>query len=888
MRWLGTSVTFLWPYALRQVQHSLNHTPRLTDKRKRSPAQIWYSTDVSANPIHSIPFGCPAFVLHDDIQRGQKTNKWNDKARVGIYLGRSPRHARNVALILNTQTGLVSPQFHVEYDKRFETVHQMKGIEHLWMFKAGLMEPKKSPRKRSKRDADGNPKERREHVDFQNNQPQREGTHGRRTRTSESARPPQIYPDETGIPNLTVRRPERNVEHEYNTGRSARMSESTIGARTSESTAANVGAPRRTNATPTEPPTQRARLHDGQLTRTGEPRGTAVRTGESNRPMRTDGHDATTQQPRRSTRTRYTVDRLTYHKTTIEEKIPIDGEIFCLPSVVAIDDETRRGPVHAMAASTNPDILMYHEAMKAPDKEEFVAALHKEWNDQLANGNFSVRKKSDVPEGVDLLPGVWAFRRKRDIRTRVVRKHKARWNVDGSKQIRGRHFDETYAPVAKWTTIRLILTLTSVLNWKSQQIDYVQAYPQAPVERDLWIKIPPGITLQEGRREDHVLQLHRNVYGQKQAGRVWYQYLRDKLVHDVGFTQSTIDPCLFYRGRSMYVVYTDDSILTGPDKDEIDQIISDIRKSKLDITIEGDIEDFLGINISQKDDGTVHLHQPHLVDQILTDLRLNNQHVGEKDTPAMTSKILHRHSDSVEFDRSFHYRGVIGKLGYLETGSRPDIAYIAHQCARFSTKPMREHGNAIRWLGRYLKKTKDKGLIFTPQLDRGLEVHVDADFAGNWDPDESDDVDTARSRHGYVISYAGCPVSWKSSLQSEIALSTTEAEYVGISYALREAIPIMRLLREMKKLGFNIINRKVPIRCKVFEDNAGAIEIAKTEKYRPRTKHMNIKLHHFRQYVTKGRIEIVKIESANQQADILTKPLPNPLFELLRRKIMGW
>ena len=108
---------------------------------------------------------------------------------------------------------------------------------------------------------------------------------------------------------------------------------------------------------------------------------------------------------------------------------------------------------------------------------------------------------------------------------------------------------------------------------------------------------------------------------------------------------------------------------------------------------------------------------------------------------------------------------MIGTLNYLERGSRGDIAYIVHQCARFTTNPKVEHGNAIRWLGRYLKGTRDKGTIINPLPDKGMEVHVDADFAGNWDPKEAhSDPDTARSRHGYVITYAGCPITWRSQL----------------------------------------------------------------------------------------------------------------------------
>jgi len=149
-----------------------------------------------------------------------------------------------------------------------------------------------------------------------------------------------------------------------------------------------------------------------------------------------------------------------------------------------------------------------------------------------------------------------------------------------------------------------------------------------------------------------------------------------------------------------------------------------------------------------------------------------------------------------------------------------------------------------------LKGTKDKGMIYRPDPKRDLEVYVDADFAGNWDPKEPNERDTARSRHGYIIMYKGCPILWKSQLQGEIALSSTKSEYIGLSHALREVIPLMHMLQEMKGLGFEINSTTPKIHCRVFEDNSGALEMAKVHKYRARTKHLNTKYHHFRDYVT--------------------------------------
>ena len=227
-------------------------------------------------------------------------------------------------------------------------------------------------------------------------------------------------------------------------------------------------------------------------------------------------------------------------------------------------------------------------------------------------------------------------------------------------------------------------------------------------------------------------------------------------------------------------------------------------------------------------------------------------------------------------------------MNYLERGSRNDISYAVHQCARFSSSPKRQHGEAVKWLGRYLLATRSKGTILRPQLDKDLEVYVDADFAGNYDCMDTESRDTARSRHGYIIMYKGCPLNWKSQLQTEICLSSTESEYTGLSHALREVIPQMQLMHEMKLQGFPITSTTPRVKCKVFEDNSGALEMATTHKYRPRTKHLNVKLHHFRDYVSRGDITIHKIDTQSQLSDRLTKPVNEDILIKLRTIVMGW
>ncbi len=540
----------------------------------------------------------------------------------------------------------------------------------------------------------------------------------------------------------------------------------------------------------------------------------------------------------------------------------------------------------SMAASSDPDVMNLNEALKQPDKAEFKIAMVKEVNAHTVNGNWKLIPISEVPNGHDILPAVWAMRRKRDISTRQVYKWKARINVHGGRQKHGVNYWETYAPVASWASIRLVMNMAALAGWETRQLDFVLAFPQAPVETDLYMEVPRGFEI-KGSKEKYVLKLINNLYGQKQAGRVWNQHLTKGLI-EIGFTQSQSDPCIYWRGTSiLIVIYTDDTIVTGPNSEELSEIIKDIG-NKFDITSQLTVNDFLGVNIKRDTDSkTFSLTQPHLIKSILSDLGLSETS-NNKSTPAITKKLLHQHLDSPPHSEPWHYRSVIGKLNYLEKSTRPDIAFAVHQCARFCENPRYEHSKAVKMIGRYLCATMDKGIICKPN-DESFVVYCDADFAGTWNPDVAEfDKSTARSRSGYVIKYGNCPIVWASKLQTEIALSSTESEYVSLSQSLREVLPLMRLVTELALADFHLNANTPKVHCKVFEDNSGALEMARTPKMRPRTKHMNLKYHHFREAVDNGLVSIFAIDTLDQQADLLTKPLAEASFVKLRELIMGW
>jgi hypothetical protein len=173
---------------------------------------------------------------------------------------------------------------------------------------------------------------------------------------------------------------------------------------------------------------------------------------------------------------------------------------------------------------------------------------------------------------------------------------------------------------------------------------------------------------------------------------------------------------------------------------------------------------------------------------------------------------------------------IVGMHTYLSMSSCPDIALAVHQCARFSTCPMRVHEIAICHICRYLQATSTKGLILHPTLHHhNLDCFVDADFAGLWTENSSSEVTSVKSRTGYVILFANCPVLWVSKLQTEVSLSTTEAEYIALSQAMWDLIPMKALLTELTTLTC-LTFYSTTTYSTVFEDNKGCVELATAPK----------------------------------------------------------
>jgi hypothetical protein len=541
---------------------------------------------------------------------------------------------------------------------------------------------------------------------------------------------------------------------------------------------------------------------------------------------------------------------------------------------------------HVLQAKTksNPeDYPSYTKAVNGPNGDKWDEAIDKELETlEKINAWTLVRPQP----GMKVLPMTWALRLKRFL-DGLAKKFKARFCVCGNFQVEGIDFFETWAPVVQWTTVRAMMILAAKKKLCTAQADITAAFVHAPLEegKEIYVHQPQGRVY--GRPGEFVLKLNRSVYGIRQAPRNFFQYLV-KHMEEEGLKQLDNDPCLFVGKTVTAIVYVDDILLFSKSDDDINKVITNLHSRGIDIRKEGTAEGFLGVAIERVSTGPIQqikLTQAGLAKRVVEAHGLCSKYSTSISTPAEAAP-LPKDANGDPPSGNFNYAAVVGMLLYLSGHSRPD------KCARYTFKPTRRHELALIRIGRYLKGTMDRGIIMTPTEEPRVDCYPDADFAGLYGHEDVHNPHCVRSRTGYVILAFGCPVLWRSVLQNVIAASSMESEYISLSTACRDLFPVVAIIKELSRtvgLGDDFDSN---IHVKIHEDNVGALTLGKLEPRRmtPRSKHYAIKYHWFRSHVfdKSNRIQLVKIDTANQLGDIFTKGLTRDTFERLRCKLMGW
>ena len=240
------------------------------------------------------------------------------------------------------------------------------------------------------------------------------------------------------------------------------------------------------------------------------------------------------------------------------------------------------------------------------------------------------------------------------------------------------------------------------------------------------MRILQGYTHVRMLRKMHALKLLHNVYGQKQAGRVWNQYLDEGIIK-AGFTPRKWDPCLYYHASVIVLIYIDNCIIMSANDTAIDNVLRDLREQGFSIDDQGDVSDFLGIKITRCPDGAIKLAQPQLIDSIIVDLHLQHN-TRTCNTPTLSTSILHEDHDAPDMKPEFNDQSIIGKLNFLEKSTCINLSYSIHQCVCFAEAPKVSHAKAVRCIGKYLLSTCDKGLIMHLNHACGFKCWVDSDL----------------------------------------------------------------------------------------------------------------------------------------------------------------
>lgn len=508
-------------------------------------------------------------------------------------------------------------------------------------------------------------------------------------------------------------------------------------------------------------------------------------------------------------------------------------------------------PVYALAAMLG-DEPSQAEALYGPDREMWVAPMEVELKKLEERGTWKLVPR---PEGVNVIPSKWVLRKKRDT-SNEVKKLKARLVAGGHRQKLGVDFDETSSPTIRLETLRYIVALATENDWEIDVIDFVNAYLNSNLEKVVYMRQPPGFVVPG--KEDHVLALHKAIYGLKDAGYHWFNVLNN-LLDTLGFDQLLSDPAAFVihddKGEVIVGTHVDDVIMVTPTKAITAELKGEINL-RYEISDEGELRDFLGFEFS-RDRGarTTTMSQRGYVDTIST--RFHLEHAKPLSAPLNPNDNLFVGPVSPE-ERAIMlkkpYAQLIGSLMYAAIGTRPDIAFAVSSLSRFNQDPGLIHWEAAKRVIRYLIGTRDAKLVFGIN-SAGLVGFTDADWASQ------------HHRHSIsasVFLFNGGAVAWRSRKQKLIALSSTEAEFIAASEASRELRTLRYLITEL--------SGTTPPRTPLYSDNQSSIAIIYSNMVNPRTKHIDIRYMHVRE-TAKTEAEVLYCPTGEMAADLLTKAL---------------
>lgn len=520
------------------------------------------------------------------------------------------------------------------------------------------------------------------------------------------------------------------------------------------------------------------------------------------------------------------------------------------------------------------DTLTPLEAISSPEGEQWKNAMKSEYDALMKNNTWTL---VDYPKNHKVVDSRWILRKKYKA-DGTVERYKARVVAKGFTQTPGVDFGETFSPVARIGSIRLLMAMAVELNLNVYQLDFVTAYLNGEIEEKIYMKTPTEIQkildineheLYEGK----VCLLQKALYGLKQSGRQWYKKLDEKL-KQLNLSPLKSDPCIYMLKQGgkviLVAIYVDDLIIATNNEEKWIELKSELSKS-FEMKDLGQLNFCLGIEFRQDPiTKEITMSQRKYIQNILKKFNMENS--KPVTTPLNSSiKLSKEMCPKTETEKAeaekLPYQNLVGSLMYLAVSTRPDIAHAVSVLSQYNTNYGKEHWVAAKRVLRYLRSTESIGLHYK-KSDQKLTGFADADWGAN--------LDDRRSYTGYIFKLSNAAISWDSRKQRTVAMSSTEAEYMSLSESCKEAIHLRRFLSEI--MGPQNTTT-------IYNDNQGAGLLSKNPIFHNRTKHMDIRHHFVRENVMDGIIKIEYMTTNEMPADFLTKGLSTPKHDKCISKV---
>jgi hypothetical protein len=514
---------------------------------------------------------------------------------------------------------------------------------------------------------------------------------------------------------------------------------------------------------------------------------------------------------------------------------------------------------------------------EAMSNSEWVVSMEEEMaaHTKAERPTWDVIRRDTVPAGKRIVPTRWVWVCKRGADGNVIRL-KSRVVLKGYLQKFGEDFWETFAPTLDHPSLLVLLSLAAISGWEIMQIDIKTAFLNAPVKEEVYIELPPGF-----EQPGFVGRLRRALYGLKQAPRAWHLEL-DSFLRSIGFRRCHSDQCIYMHVtlRVILAVFVDDILLfAAPDArancgDVKQQILRRFPGTDL-----GEAAYVLGLRVTRiRNDGLILLDQHAYVDRMLERFEASAAAAGRAVATPMDEWPQQADCPTTDEEktkmRDVPYRSLIGSLLYLACRTRPDIAFAVNALAQFSANPGRAHYNAALRVLRYVAATRNLrlrlGARVTGERERASFIYADSDF-----PRENS---RPRPTAGVLTMLGIGPVRWHSKVQKSVRLSTMEAECGAALMGAQDAVWLSELCKELRLP----LERDTILYC----DNSAAIDYINGGGQPSKMRHANVALHYVREKAEDKTITMQYVPTADQLADMLTKPLPRSQLEKLRSTIL--